>query len=107
VKLLRGARKPVLGVPGNHDTTPLATDGSFINIHRRMIELDGLAFVGYGCTSVPAMNWGQISRWHYSTTAFGAFPDAQSARVVPPLPSHAMEEAAKTGILIARFTPWR
>jgi len=51
ITVLKNAGKPVLVIPGNHDTTPLATDGTFINIHMSKFDLDSLAFVGYGCVS--------------------------------------------------------
>jgi len=51
VQVLKTSGKPVLVVPGNHDTTPLRTDGTFINLHLKKLELDGVIFVGYGCIS--------------------------------------------------------
>jgi len=49
--VLKSAGKPVLVVPGNHDSTALSTDGTFINVHMRRIEIGGQPFVGYGCIS--------------------------------------------------------
>lgn len=51
IEVLQESRKPILVVPGNHDTTPLATDGTFINLHLKKFDFDGVPFVGYGCLS--------------------------------------------------------
>ena len=46
VEVLKDARKPVLAIPGNHDTTPLASDGPFVSIHTRKFQLGGLTVTG-------------------------------------------------------------
>ena len=46
--ILNEARKPVLVVRGNHDCSPLASEGFFQNIHLRRVEVEGVPFVGYG-----------------------------------------------------------
>jgi len=51
VEVLKAASKPVVVVPGNHDTTPLTTNGTFINIHLKKHLLNGVSFVGYRCIS--------------------------------------------------------
>ena len=46
--VLGKSNKPVLVVRGNHDCSPLSSEGNFHNIHERRLELDGVSFVGYG-----------------------------------------------------------
>jgi Icc-related predicted phosphoesterase len=46
--VLGGADKPVLVVRGNHDLSPLSSEGNFHNIHLKRLEVGGVPFVGYG-----------------------------------------------------------
>ena len=46
--MLAEAGKPVLVVRGNHDVSPLSSEGFFHNIHLKRIEIEGVPFVGYG-----------------------------------------------------------